>query len=388
MYPSDLSSDLSVQQESLAFLCSLTRGQSGDSVTTERLSETGFRKVFLEQLNWHQLALHIDLSGDWAAENLPVELTDEISQMKLRLAANALKHTYETIGLVQHLNQAGINVLCLKGNALSQQLYDSPVKRHTNDIDLFTRLEDVPDTVHLLCELGYRCNLDKFLEADFFQAYTFLSKDVCLYHPDKRIVLELHWRLETNPTFMPLTFDQAWKNRDQVTLAGQAVPVPGHVDNIVYIACHGTRSHWARMKWVLDWQQILTDESVEWDQVFDQARHYGKEIYIRNACDNAQYWFGPNQVTLPEEFDSRRARRLFVINLGCQLQCEYPSVMVGVVNRLRLARRPGGLWEEYRRTLGTSTIDLTTFRLTGILFPLHYLLRPILYLVRKFGGST
>ncbi len=372
-----------VQAQSLELLCALTREKRGDQPLAQISAQPGFQEVFFEQLHWHQLAPLIDQSIDWVSDCLIGNVGDEVARIKMQLAANALKHTKETIWLVEQFAAAGIRVVNLKGPALSQQLYGTPIKRHTRDIDLLVSIEDVPEATRRLMEMGYICEFSEFQRPGFYSQYTFLSKDVSFHHPGKDILIELHWRLMNNPELMPIDFEDAWRTREEVMLGDSAVTVLGSVNNALYLACHGSIAHWARLKWVADWQQLLNNNTLDWEQVFMKARSIGKEIYLQNALDNAGYWFGKSSTSMPLQNSRRVASHLLATNRTSQLHCKYPSVTKSAWNRLLMAGSVSATWEEFRRSLGTSVVDIRFCRLPNQLFFLYYLFRPLIYLARK-----
>lgn len=372
-------------QQSLELLCSLVAGKSEEFYHANHLVEHDFRDMFLRQLEWHRLASHIDLSNNWVRGILSSELVDDISQMKRVQAANALKLTHETANLIDCLVGSGVNTLSLKGPAWSQQLYGTPVKRQVRDIDLFINVADIKKALGLLIGIGYQCELTESTPEDFLKQYMFLTKDISLYHPQKEVIVELHWRLMNNPMLLPIEFEQMWANRQYVNLGGREIPVPGEIDNLIYIACHGSIAHWARLKWVVDWRQAMSSRSFNWDHAIERIIEIGKLIYFKNACDNTRLWFGSDNLDLPSDMNVMASRYLLEINQRCQLNCCYPSVIGGTVNRLMIAGRSGGIWEEYRRSIGTSLADIKRFRLPRYLFPFYYLLRPFLYVVRKLA---
>lgn len=95
----------------------------------------------------------------WSA--IPLDAVDERHRQRLRrtqieLAAVQLRLRSAAIELIELLRAGGFETRVLKGLATAELDYSDPLLRHTGDVDLAVRLDDLDDVRSLLSARGYR----------------------------------------------------------------------------------------------------------------------------------------------------------------------------------------------------------------------------------------
>lgn len=99
--------------------------------------------------------------------------------------------------LVESLEEIG-PVVVLKGEALSQLIYDDGLARRSGDVDLLMRLEDVPQAGELLLGMGYQPMYRDRVEPWLYDQWAWV-------HPETAMVVELHWAICAPPWPAPST---------------------------------------------------------------------------------------------------------------------------------------------------------------------------------------
>lgn len=213
------------------------------------------------------------------------------------------------LDLVAALEGEGIRAVPIKGVALSQQLFGSPVLRGAVDIDLLVAPEDVGAAWQVLARAGMRqlmpsAALDGARLALFCRA----SKDSQHQHPASGQMLELHWRLSDAMADPLLPHDAAL---DMLALApGRAVRALGEETLFLYLCTHGAAHGWARLKWLADVAALLHRSDDGGARLWAHAREGGARLAAGSAVMLAQELFG---LAPPPGFEGPRGVRIGVL---------------------------------------------------------------------------
>lgn len=188
-----------------------------------------------------------------------------------------------------------IPVMLLKGPALAIDLYGDLSKRTCSDLDVLISLDQLEKTHDLLIQLDY-------VKDEYFSTvlndWQWRHHHVTYFHPHKKVKLEIHWRLNPGPSYEP-TFKELWDRRRVSTLASHPVYMLGYDDLFLFLASHGARHGWSRLRWLVDIDRIvrlhhdwgnvsLVLKKYRMNQVGGQALHLssqllgtplGKELY-------------------------------------------------------------------------------------------------------------
>ena len=82
-----------------------------------------------------------------------------------------------------------------------------------------------------------------------------------IFHPQKKIKLEVHWRLNPGPAK-----DQAlmilWERKRISSLTSSPVYFLGREDLFLFLVSHGARHGWSRLRWLVDINQIVKQELI------------------------------------------------------------------------------------------------------------------------------
>ncbi|MDD2342409.1 MAG: nucleotidyltransferase family protein [Tolumonas sp.] len=169
-----------------------------------------------------------------------------LTQLQLMAEANRITQAFQA---------ANIGLSLLKGPALSQRIYHDPAYRHSKDLDLLVAPRDLWAASALLISLGFA--LDEAFALDPTQ-HTLIEQHfwhLTFQHPNNRVIVELHWRIETvhSPSLEPL-----WQPPFPATAVSPA--------EFLYLISHGARHHWFRLKWLGDILAISERNPAIWQE--------------------------------------------------------------------------------------------------------------------------
>ncbi|PEB52126.1 Renal dipeptidase [Bacillus pseudomycoides] len=186
------------------------------------------------------------------------------------------KNTFQMLHLSAEMEQVSklfnvneIRTLFLKGPVLSQDLYGDISLRTSCDLDILIPISNLEKAEKLLLEQGY-------VKDDYIQTilndWKWRHHHITFFHPTKRIKLELHWRLNPGPGKEP-GFEELWDRKRKSTLMDDSVYMLGSEDLFLFLASHGARHGWSRLRWLVDIKQIV-NQDLKWDEINKLLRKY------------------------------------------------------------------------------------------------------------------
>lgn len=203
---------------------------------------------------------------------VPEAVGAKIKMLAGNLAVANLFQTKELTGLLTAFTQAGLEAMPFKGPALGQSLYNNVGLRPFGDLDILIHRADFSAIKALLLERGYKPyrTFSPEEEARFLatqMGFEFVSKD-------ERSVVEVHWSFLNSVHSFRLSERDVWQKKVQLDLAGTTVDVfsPAHL--LVYLCAHGSKSLWARLRWVCDVAELVAQHQDDafWQEVLHVAK--------------------------------------------------------------------------------------------------------------------
>ena len=199
------------------------------------------------------------------------------NQVRFRWAAEA----------VGALREEGLDVMVLKGAALSVLHYRDAGARPMDDVDLLVRTEHAGAALDVLAGLDWTPTAtaprETFLAVRHAEALT---------RPD-RAILDLHW----NALRQPGSDGAFWDASVEMDIGGEPVRALCPTDELLVACVHG--SSWDEVppvRWVADALTVLgaAEGAIEWDRLVTEARsrHVTAELtdafaYLRERFDAA-----------------------------------------------------------------------------------------------------
>jgi hypothetical protein len=252
-----------------------------DSFTKELKLLLAFMKLEQDQMSLSsQLELSIDIDWDRFIQlvrhhRVSAIIYDRMKKMdRSWIPANvfeALQHDYHN-NIFRMLHLSGeleyicklfavhhIRTLLLKGPALAFDLFGDISLRTSKDLDILVNVNELDQVNKLLLEHGYETE-DIVLTA--LNGWRWRQHHITYFHPQKRIYLELHWRLNPGPSKEP-SFNELWERKKLNGVSSYPVYGLGEADLFCFLVSHGARHGWFRLRWLAD-IDILTRRQTDW----------------------------------------------------------------------------------------------------------------------------
>jgi len=149
------------------------------------------------------------------------------------------------------LGKAGIDLIALKGPAQSLRYFGRFGMRINRDLDILIPPDSCNATEALLIDAG--CTLvepNAPLRGAERHQWLRNHKDMVFRSPDRKVMVELHWRLFDNAALMPAsTLPLAIALGIEPLRHIRVLPNDA---NLRYLCHHGAQHGWSRLKWLAD----------------------------------------------------------------------------------------------------------------------------------------
>jgi hypothetical protein len=245
------------------------------------------RSIFVPLLYWNLGRNGISLDAELVTYLRSAVLTEDLRWLK-----------YQEIfrSALAVLNRAGIPFLVLKGAALGEGCYPSPVLRHTGDIDLLLRKDDAARAADLFAGLGWR-------RASVTSPVARHHRHLPPLTHESGLPLELHHRIA--PAFYTVPYDQLRARSVRTTITGGAARVLSPADSLLHTCLHAMVS--ARgLRWIVDaWFIVWRHPDLDWAVFIETARASRATLPVHAAL---RYLAEEMAVPVPERVvaDARR----------------------------------------------------------------------------------
>lgn len=294
----------------------------------------------------------------------------------------------EAARIAKMLADADIPAAFLKGATLSELAYGDQAVKQTLDNDLLVDPNHVATTIELLESTGYRIT-DPAVPLDRKRLSVLIDmvKECTLVRPGNKAMLDLHWRM-TSVKGLLAEPDLA-RDLRIVTVGNHRLPTLGDEALMIYLAVHGARHGWSRLKWLADFNALLEARD---EAALAALRVRAKRDGVMRAMDlallQANRLFG---TAVPDDVGrSRRVRWLAALSdtlmrgadeLAEQHMVPRRYMAVGHVSALLLKSSPAYLadaaWSSW-----VSTADALALPLPRAARPLYLLTSPAARIAR------
>ncbi len=227
----------------------------------------------LELASHHRVSplLHYFLNHN-PAISVPEEVSAILRQHASEQAIANIFQTQELIRVLNVLKDEKLEAIPFKGPVLGEYLYQNLGMRPFGDLDILIRKEQFSEVKAVLIAAGYQA-FRKFSpeeEARFID--TQMGFEFVRY--DEQSVIEVHWSFLNAVHSFTLSIEDVWREKEELNLAGNPVCMfsPAHL--MVYLCAHGSKSLWARMRWLCDVAELIArhQETAYWQEVLQIAK--------------------------------------------------------------------------------------------------------------------
>jgi hypothetical protein len=352
--------------------------------------------LFLEWTARHKVTTQTLASLSEREQRLvPDHVTERLRLRCRRLALVSLALTARTVELIQLMQSHEVRVLPMKGLCTGQQLYGALEAREPGDIDLVVAPEDADTADNLLRSQGYRC-ANMSLKVTRLQKAKLLKWAHSLEYidPHAPISIDLHWRIHAYSSLLSLDFDTLWVQGELVDLAGHKVRTLSLEHALILCVAHGASQAWSHLIWLCDLAQALERiPPLNWDRILSEAGRLGVIRHLTQGLVLANVLLG---APIPEEarpcIDNEPLWAYLIGHSIKKIISSEPDPRTLVESArqarylLRLSDKLPYKWEVLSH-VGLHPPDWKVVQIPDALFPLYYILRPFLWLGRKFRSA-
>lgn len=204
---------------------------------------------------------------------VPPEYDQLLRQDYYQTVKNNMR-AYHLLGQVlQRSQEAGIQVLLLKGAYLAEQVYRDIGLRPMDDLDLLVPVEEFQRGLALLNSMGFTSERSYFDDADSALRYhaPALIKD--------GVVIELHWDLVLRSSSVLIDIKGLWERARPITMENGQAWALGPEDLLLYLCVHTAYGHEfiAQLRSLVDIVEVLRHfaDVLDWESLIDTARQWG-----------------------------------------------------------------------------------------------------------------
>lgn len=235
---------------------------------------------------------------------LPSPLRERLRLVEFAVAQRGLHLTGILHELTKELAAAGLRVIAYKGPVLSQQLYGDPAVREAVDLDLLLSPGDVRGAMAVLTRRGFT-PLRPYPASTLPQLIRYRAEYGMVKGDD---LIELQWRLAPMYFSAAFDFEAAWNRRRTVNIGGMQVATFSAEDNLLALCVHGTKHHWQQLKWVLDIDFLIRNESgLDWQAAEADAAASGIRTILLTSLATSRLLLGtPLPPTLQDAIGRNR----------------------------------------------------------------------------------
>jgi hypothetical protein len=310
-------------------------------------------------------------------------------------------NTFKMLFLTREMGDLGrifdenqIRLLFLKGPVIAFDIFGDISLRTSKDLDILVQETDLNRVEEQLLSHGYKREVqDKNEKSKLHIAY---------FHPQKKIEIEIHWRLNPPPLKEP-SFNELWNRKRVSTITTHQVYFLGEEDLFLFLISHGSRHGWFRLRWLADIDQIIRNNKISSKSSLSlktyQHQHLGgkADLLIEHALILASVLMNTpinNDIhSLDRGKQSRKLAHLainFIIEHGPKSKNNQPvSIKTNLQRAFKIIHYElsvKSILQKFiylMKLLKPSSADKQTLKLPNSLYFLYYPLHPLLWIWRK-----
>lgn len=178
----------------------------------------------------------------------------------------ARRREFLVIKALSKLQEKGIELMALKGLALSYDYYSDAALRPMQDIDLLVRIDAVREAVDCLLALGWAHQTPALhgSQADL-RILLGSEKSIQLTHKGGGEI-DLHW-YPFHEGVSQRVNDRFWRNAEKMSVAGVELMRPSPSDLLLHVIVHGLRANLvAPLRWAADAVMVIRrdQDAINW----------------------------------------------------------------------------------------------------------------------------
>ena len=260
-------------------------------------------EMFLLSLKnqWISPLLYWKITTLSAAAHLPHHVVEQLRNSFLWSRFRTLQMDKQLSGMLDAFQQAGIDILILKGPALARSVYPDPATRPSSDLDILIKPAQVERAGALLQELGYRRKARRsmpFLKEIYYDD-TFFSPEKARHFRG----LELHWDLYVcHGKTREVGVEDLFQRSVELKTPSLTMRILHPIDALMYGAINIRNHSHNRLTWIYD-IALLTGhlrKTDDWKILQQRCVEWRGRNAMEIALKQAQDWAG---ISIPFGFD-------------------------------------------------------------------------------------
>ena len=325
-------------------------------------------------------------------ESIPKNIQTQLQAYSQIKTARNLFLSKKLCQLIKLFDNSNIKVISFKGAVLAASAYQDLTKREFCDIDLIIKQEDFFRVKDILTSQGYQPRNQQQLWGQVFT------------NKDDSIHIDIHRQLAPSCFPYRVDFEQLWQRCETVSILNQQVNNLSPEDSLLILCLQIVKdAHYRqeKLKQVYDIAQLIHNQKLDWEVVIKRARDLGSERLLLFGLGIVNRLL---QVKIPEELQQKIQKDLIVklyLNQVVKQLFSYSNKqnnvfgifeqgfmqgLYGFILRALMLLERSKFWGKHNRYLvghlfsyifKPNSNDLEYVSLTGFLYILYYLVRPI-----------
>jgi hypothetical protein len=313
--------------------------------------------------------------------------------LKQSTLANQVQMLHKTMVLVKvaaAFDTDTIPMLALKGPALAKVLYDNIAMKSSIDLDILIDEQHWEKAVAILRKAGfirakYRHELNqpqiRYLKKHFHhQAF---------FHPQDKVMLEMHWQLNTNKYLLPYSFDELYNNALTVNFGNHNIKTIDPQRAVIYLMIHGAYHAWARLDWLYEFSRLTHNGQLQLGEIVGESKRHGLENLLSMSFRLSNIVFHTRLPEAKRGNDEHPMLRFCIHAIIKGEVADYTRPVKRISQKFYLMRFRDNIRYKLHvwKALSTNSLDWETVKLPPRLFLLYFFLRPLLVLLNKWKGK-
>lgn len=243
-------------------------------------------------------------------------LNENLSKDHLTEKYSQLFQVNEFLNLTDQFREANISFIPLKGPLLSYKLHLDPSYRYSNDLDFLVPLKEINNAISVLEEKGYT--------SEYFSWTTSLRKQriltrftnqILFVHPEKKIYVEIHWRLFAFGIMNSKVLKDLLKsNTNEIVFKERSFQTFNYEMELLYLIIHGGLHAWFRLKWLVDIKDYMEKIPIDPEE-FSRLVEKLNALRMVSLCNAMLTNYFPDTPLIHCKLESSTKKRLNFVNI-------------------------------------------------------------------------
>lgn len=208
-------------------------------------------------------------------DEVPNTTLNQLKSVFYALAWRNLYLTGELLRLLALFRNRGLRAFPFKGPVLAATAYGNLSLRHFGDLDILMPRENIPAAKDILVRQGY-CPKFQFTPSEE-AAYLRSHHDYKFVRFKDGLIVEIQWGVTQWSFPFPIDFEELWRHRKEVCLAGSTVFNLSLEHTLLILCVHGTKHRWEQLLWICDVAELINAyrQRIDWERLMKRARTLG-----------------------------------------------------------------------------------------------------------------